>query len=130
MISVCKRFTFEAAHRLPNHVGQCKHLHGHSYKLEVEVTGPIITADSFYKSQEGMIVDFGLLKEIINKYILAKVDHRCLNDLYPNPTAEIMVESFAKVLEVQIKAYNNFSLKLLRVRLWETENSYAEWRAE
>ena len=36
-----KLFKFEAAHRLPNHPGKCKNLHGHSYKLEVVVNGEV-----------------------------------------------------------------------------------------
>lgn len=126
MISVCRRFEFHAAHHLPFHTGKCKQIHGHSYFLEVEVTGHIQTRE-FDKDnpQAGMILDFGDLKEIVNKCVIDKLDHKDLNDLWENPTAEIMVGDIARWIDNAIDYAD-----LLRVRLWETSNSYAEWRYE
>jgi 6-pyruvoyltetrahydropterin/6-carboxytetrahydropterin synthase len=123
MISVCKTFEFSAAHHLPDHEGACKHLHGHTYKLEVEVTGPI----RFAGPSRGMIVDFSMLKEMVNETVLSVHDHTFLNTLHPNPTAELMTAWMVSKLEEAMEA---FAFDLIRVRLWETPTSYAEWRKE
>jgi 6-pyruvoyltetrahydropterin/6-carboxytetrahydropterin synthase len=122
MISITRIFKFEAAHCLPNHPGKCKNLHGHSYKLEVEVTsGP----EGLLNSQK-MIMDFGDLKSIVNPMIDEFLDHHFLNESLDEeiPTAEVMVTSIANWMVSQLIS----PLRLIRVRLWETENSYAEWR--
>lgn len=71
MPSVTRRFTFEAAHRLLGHMGKCRHLHGHSYKVDVTVNGPHVGAD-------GMLIDFGLLKDSIGKWIDQNLDHNII----------------------------------------------------
>jgi len=121
MISICRRFEFHAAHHLPNHEGKCKETHGHSYILEVEVIGKIHTEGP----AAGMIMDFSRLKKIVNDSVLEKIDHKNLNDIWDNPTAENMVVDISRWIELELP----LGLILLnRVRLWETGNSYAEWR--
>lgn len=78
---VRRRFEFEAAHRLPQHPGKCRELHGHSYKLTVEVDRPVDAAS-------GMAIDFGDLKRLVREAVVARLDHRYLNDVIDNPTAE------------------------------------------
>jgi len=119
-LSITKIFTFDAAHRLPNHKGLCKNLHGHTYKLEVTVSGVVKQSGP----AKGMIMDFTVLKMIIQQKVLDLYDHRDLNICFENPTAEIMVESIAHSL----LGIEDFTLE--KVRLWETSSSYAEWRAE
>jgi 6-pyruvoyltetrahydropterin/6-carboxytetrahydropterin synthase len=117
MLSITKLFEFEAAHHLPNHPGLCKQFHGHSYKLEVEVSGIM--------NQSGMIIDFGDLKKIVNDCIIKKYDHTNLNDYFLPPTAEMMVDYFAKELIVSLQSTG---VSLERVRLWETSSGYCEWK--
>jgi 6-pyruvoyltetrahydropterin/6-carboxytetrahydropterin synthase len=74
-------FTFAAAHRLPRYDGPCFRLHGHNYKFFVTVEGSVDSAT-------GMIADFGRIKELVGGEVLARVDHRDLNDILENPTAE------------------------------------------
>jgi 6-pyruvoyltetrahydropterin/6-carboxytetrahydropterin synthase len=116
MISVTKTFEFEAAHKLEEYTGPCKHLHGHSYKLEVEVSGDI--------NKWGFVMDFSVLKRIVNESIIAIYDHSYLNDHFETPTAEIMVDNFA----YEIRKFMPYGIYLERVRLYETSSSYAEWR--
>jgi 6-pyruvoyltetrahydropterin/6-carboxytetrahydropterin synthase len=78
---VRRRFWFEAAHRLPNHPGQCRELHGHSYELVVTVDQPVDEAS-------GMAIDFADLKRIVREAVVDVADHRYLNDVLENPTAE------------------------------------------
>lgn len=122
MISVTKIFEFAAAHCLPNHEGLCQNLHGHGFRLEIEVTGQVKTEGP----ETGMIIDFSDLKEIVNDLIISRLDHSYLNDKFANPTAETMVERIADLLQSEWI----LSCSLVRVRLWETPTSYAEWRAE
>jgi 6-pyruvoyltetrahydropterin/6-carboxytetrahydropterin synthase len=132
MITVTKKFTFDAAHRLVGHKGACKHLHGHTYSAEVEISGPL---DSL-----GMVIDFGIVKEKIGEWIKQKWDHNTiLNVIDPlvdrlffeekkpfvmtcNPTAENMSRELlhAAVSELPM-GYN-----IVRVRIYEGENSWAE----
>ena len=76
-----KRFRFEAAHRLPHHQGQCKFLHGHSYALRVALQTEVDPAT-------GMGCDFAELGDVVREQILSVADHRNLNDILENPTAE------------------------------------------
>lgn len=80
---VRRRFEFEAAHRLPNHPGKCRELHGHSYGLFVRVERPV-------DETSGMAIDFSDLKTIVRDRVLSRLDHVYLNDLIKNPTAERM----------------------------------------
>jgi len=120
MISITKLFEFEAAHHLPNYEGECAKVHGHSYKLEVEVSGEI-------NMNTGMIIDFTLLKYVVRDNVLVWCDHSDLNHTFELPTAESMVMAISYILA---DAFKNKGVSLVRVRLWATSTSYAEWRAE
>jgi len=77
-------FTFEAAHRLPNVPSdhKCSRLHGHSYRAQVFVTGPV-------EPQAGWVIDFGNIKDAC-KPVIAQLDHYYLNEVpgLENPTSE------------------------------------------
>ena len=122
-ISVTKIFKFDAAHFLPEHSGKCAELHGHTYRLEVTVArkdGGLV-ADG---SSAGMVLDFGDLKAIVQREIIEKVDHKMLNDIFPfRTTAENMVIHFYEVLEQQLTPLD---VEILKLRLWETQTSFAE----
>ena len=113
--TITKMFTFEAAHFLPKHTGKCAQLHGHSYRLEVSITGPIITDGS----SEGMIVDFADLSEVVNKEIITQWDHQFLNDLvsFPTTTELLAQEIFKRLKDARIS--------VSRVCLWETAKAFA-----
>ena len=74
---------FEAAHRLPHHPGKCRELHGHSYHLVVTVDRPV-------DATTGLAIDFSELKAVVNAEVVEHLDHRYVNDLIDNPTAEVM----------------------------------------
>src|SRR5437879_6166511 len=63
-----REFTFEASHHLPGHKGKCRRPHGHSYRLQVSLRGPIIDAPG--QSDDGMVMDLDDLKQIVNTTIL------------------------------------------------------------
>jgi 6-pyruvoyltetrahydropterin/6-carboxytetrahydropterin synthase len=108
--SVTRTFTFDAAHRLPWHSGKCRNLHGHTYRLEVTVAGPL--------NEDGIVVDFADLAFVVRTEVVQRYDHQFLNDHFDNPTAEMLATSFFKELEAA-------GLAITKLTLWETTNSYA-----
>ena len=121
-ITVVKEFTFDAAHWLPNYPGLCANLHGHTYRLQIGISGKI-------DPNTGMVYDFAKLKELVQYHITKHLDHICLNECtepgFPAkmPTAENMVDWI-------VGCFQGKEENLQLVRLWETPTSYAEWRAE
>ncbi len=72
-IRVTKEFNFEIAHALWNYDGPCANIHGHSYRMFVTVIGkPIIDEKN---PKNGMVIDFGDLKKIVNQEIIYPLDH-------------------------------------------------------
>ena len=119
---VCKRFSFEAAHKLPHHRGKCKRKHGHSYKVVVCIAGDV--QEEHHKNPEsGMVKDFSFLNGIMSDYLRNYFDHHTLNAIIENPTAERVVEWFVSGLQTKMPA----GIRLARIQVWETEDSFAEW---
>lgn len=108
---VTRAFAFESAHQLPWHGGKCKRLHGHNYRLEVTVEGPL--------DQNGVVVDFDELRDVVQREVVEHYDHRHLNELMENPTAELIAHEVWKRLEAA-------GLVVVRLRLWETPDSSVE----
>jgi 6-pyruvoyltetrahydropterin/6-carboxytetrahydropterin synthase len=116
-----KIFHFEAAHDLPGHRGKCARLHGHSYKLEVTVRGPISEVEG--ESNTGMVMDFEDVSRIVRGSIIERLDHRYLNEVVlVRTTAENLAHWMWDAL---IEAGLSATL-LYRLRLWETESGYIE----
>lgn len=120
-IRVGKTFMFSAAHCLPNHPGRCSSYHGHNYHVEIEVQGPV-------DKDTGMVCDFGDLKKTIGFFLDTVFDHTNLNDTIKIPTAENLVEYLISKKDVLLP--NPHMLLLSRVRVYETDGCYAEWRNE
>ena len=83
-MQIRRRFRFEAAHVLPHHLGRCARMHGHSYRLEVAVRGPLRDEGP----AQGMVVDFEDIKSVVRERVVDVLDHRTLNDVVDNPTVE------------------------------------------
>jgi 6-pyruvoyltetrahydropterin/6-carboxytetrahydropterin synthase len=132
---VCRRETFNAAHRLFKAewsdeknlevFGKCSNpnYHGHNYVLEVCVEGKI-------NDETGYVIDLKELKRLIRCFITDKFDHGNLNlDCQEfanlNPTAENIALVIWNILRAQIDA--SYQLK---VCLWETENNRVEYTGE
>ncbi len=110
---VTKRFSFEAAHHLPGYPGKCARPHGHGYRLEVTVGGPV--------RDDGLVFDFYDLKKVVEERVIARLDHTDLNDLLDVPSAENIVLWIWAQLE---------DLPLREITLHETENSWVTYRGE
>ena len=120
-----KVFRFEAAHNLVGYGGACANVHGHSYKLEVTVSG-YIDPSSTFPASECMVMDFKDISSLVKRLIIDTHDHTDLNRIYPNPTAEYMVAMMFGIISKELPV----DVTLESVKLWETENSYAEYHGE
>jgi 6-pyruvoyltetrahydropterin/6-carboxytetrahydropterin synthase len=136
-MKIAKRFRWEAAHRLPWHAGDCRHLHGHSYRMMVEVEG---TPDD-----RGMLLDFKHLKRVLQP-LVDRMDHATLvaeddGDLrtalealeskrvvLPGDSTAENVAAFVAdhLLEEAADVLAAHSVTSVRVQVWETETCYAE----
>lgn len=140
MIHLTKIFHFEAAHTLMGYDGRCRNIHGHSYEMRVTIKGmPIIDPSS---PKNGMVMDFGDLKKIVNEEIVDHYDHAfIINDQMPKdfieevkrhyeriivlpyqPTTELMLLDFSKKIKKRLPE----NVSLVKIFLKETEGSYAE----
>ena len=85
-MEIYKDFTFEAAHRLPNvpEGHKCSRLHGHSYRVSIQIEGPI-------GETSGWVADFADLADAFAP-VHEKLDHHYLNDIsgLENPTSEVL----------------------------------------
>jgi 6-pyruvoyltetrahydropterin/6-carboxytetrahydropterin synthase len=120
MLTVSKRISFAAAHHLPNYVGACHNLHGHEWQVELFVR----RTDGDVDPTSGMVLDFKLLKEQLSIYIEEIFDHRLINDVLQNPTAELMVKYMVKRLAPVIESLD---CDLVGLKVWETPDSCCEW---
>lgn len=94
--------------------GKCSNLHGHNYKLYVTVSGEM--------QENGMIINFNEMKEVMKKYIVEKFDHKYLNEVMQEvPTAENMCIVIWKILK---EKFNTLGIELYEIKLYETDNSF------
>ncbi len=143
-ISITRRLEFDSGHRIPNHDGQCKHLHGHRYAIEVTLTGEV--ADHPGKADDGMVLDFGDIKRLTNQYVVEPWDHAFLvakEDeglvaflaTLPNhktvvmehvPTVENLANAAFAILQPVFSKSFSGRLELSALRLYETPNCWAD----
>jgi 6-pyruvoyltetrahydropterin/6-carboxytetrahydropterin synthase len=143
-IRVTKRFHFEMAHTLYGYDGLCRNIHGHTYNLEITLSGEPLNKPGDPK--DGMIIDFSILKEIVRQNVTSKLDHALMvNHLVPSdqiehlrqstdrliivpfqPTTENIVAYIAAIIQQHLPT----DVKLHSVRLYETLTSFADWFAD
>jgi len=114
---------FAAAHALRDYTGECSRLHGHNWKLEVEVEASALDT-------AGMGVDFKVIKDAA-KTLVNELDHRNLNELEPfdqiNPTAENIAAHFFRGLS---NTLNDDRVHISAVTIWETERACVRYTEE
>ena len=143
-MQITTRLEFDSGHRIPNHKSQCRNLHGHRYVLEITLSGDIIKQEN--ASENGMVMDFSDVKAIAKESVVNVWDHAFLvykNDtevlsflnslpdhktvVFPTvPTAENMALEAFKILKSKYHDTYGNHLKLEKVRLYETPNSWAD----
>lgn len=141
MLEITIKVEWDMGHRLPNHGGQCRNLHGHRYVAEVTLRGPVKSAAG--EPDEGMLIDFGPAKELVRLHLQDR-DHRFLishsDPLLPDmerlpgvivvpyvPTAENMAADLLRQLRQDALALRAFQgVAIAKLRLYETPTSWAD----
>ena len=132
MYEITKEIRFCYGHRLLQHEGKCRHLHGHNGRA-------VITLAASSLDPLGMVMDFARIKQAVGAWIDAHLDHRMLlhkdDPVLPelkrqrepvfvldvNPTAENIAKLIYDFAASQ-------GLPVLEVRLWETDSCFASYR--
>lgn len=140
--AVTRKFTFDAGHRILGHESKCRNVHGHRYVAEITVTTPQL-------DNLGRVIDFSVLKYKVGEWINEHLDHNFLcheddpllnvgketdsKDLFGrepfvmphgmNPTAENIALLLSNVASNLLATH---LISVCRVRVWETENCYAD----
>jgi 6-pyruvoyltetrahydropterin/6-carboxytetrahydropterin synthase len=143
-MQITTRLEFDAGHRIPSHKSQCRNLHGHRYAIEITLSGDIIRQEG--SSDDGMVMDFSDVKTIAREAVVDVWDHaflvysgdtevRNFLESLPDhktvimnsiPTAENMAAEAFRLLQDRYRDVYGNHLKLERVRLYETPNSWAD----
>jgi 6-pyruvoyltetrahydropterin/6-carboxytetrahydropterin synthase len=132
-MKIAKEFRWEMGHRLPEHFGLCKNIHGHSYKMLVEFDGEL--------DKNGMIIDYYEVEKIINP-IIEKIDHAFMVNRDDKKVLDFLEKMNSKKVVVDFQSTaENICLYLLnevkktslpenvnelKVRVYETSHDYAE----
>lgn len=149
---VTREFTFDSAHFLTNYYGKCERVHGHTYRLQVTLEGKV--------QKNGLVLDFVVLKRLVKKQVLDKLDHYLLNDVIENPSAERVtmwmweqLKDLQKLLKTELNDPNlsdeiksllkktdqkgklaraefDKALRLYEIKLWETPNAFVTYSGE
>ncbi len=139
MLQLTKILRFEMAHAIFGYDGDCKNIHGHSYELHVTVTSVVDYKN--YIPAPGFFIDFKNLKKLMHETVIEKFEHKLVLSrefLKVNPSflsqenlIEMDVEPSAENLLIYISQLLKDKLpdeiKLVRLKLFETKDSYAEW---
>lgn len=132
-MKIAKEFRWEMGHRLPEHFGLCKNIHGHSYKMLVEFEGEL--------NKDQMVIDYYDVEKIINP-IVQKLDHAFMVNDNDKIVLEFLERMNSKKVVVDFDAtaenickylLNEISksslpenVRSLKVRVYETQFDYAE----
>ncbi len=143
-MQITRRLEFDAGHRIPDHLSQCRHLHGHRYALEITLAGTVLNAAG--NPENGMVMDFSRVKALAKEHIVDVWDHAFLayrGDtavvqmlatipghktvlLDVVPTAENLARVAFETLDPVYRASYGNVLRLIGVRLYETPNCWAD----
>jgi len=138
MYKICKTFNFSAAHVLETSwTRKCQRIHGHNYKVD-------ITLECTTLNPDGMIMDFGELKELVGS-IIKRYDHSFMINnntkkekkrdsnvikLYCNPTSENIARLIFNEVHTTLGNMENEPgdfIKLSKIRIYETDTSWSEY---
>lgn len=132
-MKIAKEFKWEMGHRLPEHFGQCKNIHGHSYKMRIELEGE--------PDSSGMVMDYYILEKIVNPlvekldhaFLVYKEDKEVISFLEKLNSKKVVVNFQSTVenlvtyfLEKLRRSEFPANVKSVKVRVHETSEDYAE----
>ncbi|MBZ0199301.1 MAG: 6-carboxytetrahydropterin synthase QueD [Ignavibacteriaceae bacterium] len=132
-MKIAKEFNWDMGHRLPEHFGKCKNIHGHSYRMFVELEGAV--------QPSGMVMDYYDLKKIVRP-IVETLDHafmvysgdtEIIEFLKKMDSKHVVVNFQSTVENICLYILNEIkksglptNIKTIRVRVFETYDDYAE----
>jgi 6-pyruvoyltetrahydropterin/6-carboxytetrahydropterin synthase len=144
---ISKEVEFDAGHRVPNHASKCRNPHGHRYRVRVSITGDLVTTPG--ASNEGMLADFGDLKNLMMQLVHDPLDHGFIVYEHDDAMAsglqaleQFAEESFKVVYFPYIPTAENLAqwvwdelktpidlikFELALVEVWETPTSLASY---
>jgi len=141
VITCTRRLAWDAMHRIPRHESKCAAFHGHRYTADITCLAPEL-------DDRGRVIDFGVVKERVGGWIDRTWDHTAIlmkddpdpaiqalaasNEAHGRPvywtaappTAEVLAAELARVAQELLA---DTGVEVVRVRLWETPNGWAEW---
>jgi len=146
---ITKEIEIDMAHFVPNHKSKCSNLHGHRYKIEVGVDDGVIQTKGV--SDEGMVIDFSDLKDVMMKVIDEPFDHNAVfqNEMWSSairdlesfqknrqqqkrihfvdfpPTAENLAKHWYELVKPELAKRG---IKIAHLRVWETPSSTATYK--
>lgn len=113
--------SFAGAHNLRNYKGKCEQLHGHNWKVEVTIKGSSLVPKT------GILLDFTELKRMLN-LILERLDHKYLNELPPFLKINPSSENISRYIFIELKKLiKSRKIKLYKVKIWESDSSFASY---
>lgn len=138
MYKIAKEFQFDACHMLDGYKGKCHNLHGHTYRLIVEISDQLRP----HGSSKEMVMDFADIKTIINQSIISQLDHAYLYDASNSNECKIAAllqqmqrKVFAFPCRTTAEGMSRFifnqlcdKLPVSKITLWETPTSYCEYQ--
>ena len=132
-MKIAKEFRWEMGHRLPEHFGKCKNIHGHSYKMIFELEGEM--------EESGMVMDYYDVKKIVEP-VIQKLDHafmvykedKAIISFLEKMKSKMVIVEFQSTVENICKYFLNEIKKInlpenidkVSVRIYETADDYAE----
>ena len=132
-MKIAKEFRWEMGHRLPEHFGKCKNIHGHSYKMIVELEGEVV--------ESGMVMDYYDVKKMVepvvekldHAFMVYKEDEEIISFLEKLKSKMVVVEfqstveNICKYFLSEIKKFRfPQNVEKVSVRIYETADDYAE----
>jgi len=132
-MKIAKEFRWEMGHRLPEHFGKCKNIHGHSYRMIVELHGSV--------DESGMVMDYYDVKKIVepiieeldHSFMVYKEDKEIISFLEKMNSKKVIVEFQSTVENICTYILNEIkkqklpgNITRLSVRIYETADDYAE----
>ena len=144
MIEVTKVIEWDMGHRVPNHKSKCRNPHGHRYRLELTVGGDLEASAGH--SSEGMVFDFGDIKKLMTQHVHDVIDHgfmiyegdTIMRSFFSNCHDDefcVLVVPFIPTAENisawcygQLRPHFPDSIEIVNVRVFETPNSWADYK--
>lgn len=146
VVEITRKIEFDAAHRLESHTSKCRNVHGHRYVLEVTLYGEPVAETG--NPADGMVFDFGDVKTMLNEFLVDEWDHAlivCEHDQLMRNVVELLpddhktvivplpptVENLARIAFLRLVGpLQTSTMKLQRLRLYETPNCWADVTAD